>query len=610
MLRRAVRGPRRLTSQVEAELRGALRVLSPRSTARAAFVVVGVGTLPPLGRDLGGGVAAGGELARVAIGNAVDVAGVPLLVLPVRHLAGVYLTLAVSAPLVVVATLTTTPDPALRASTVVMLTMVPVFAFMLWGRRLGLLSTTASVLGVAAAAAAGLVPGGLALAMCVCLLNSGLMLGWAAHTAERLEHDPVTGLPNRRALDRRLGRDLGRAASDDVLSLAVLDVAGVRHLNDVHGRAVVDGLLHEVGGVLGRRLPDSAALFHLGSGEFAVVLTGPRAAAGERREAARAVPVRDATMSAGLAGAEPGDTVARLLSRAEASLARAKAAGPDRLDPFLVADAVVGELATSLADGRFTVLFQPIVDLSTGTTVAAEALVRWDHPTRGRVGPDEFVPAAERAGLIHELGRLVLRQTFAAVHAADAAGHRLQRVNVNVSALELQRPDFGDDVLAALAATGFDPVRLVLEVTESAVLGEREEDVVRVLSRLRAHGVRVAIDDFGTGYSSLGRLGRLPVDFLKVDKSFVWTDDPQVRDPLLTAIIRLADSFGLVTVAEGIETWDQAELLLGLGCGMGQGYLFGRPGDLADLDLADVGLPAHGTAGAVPQPAAEPGGPV
>ncbi|WP_088320975.1 bifunctional diguanylate cyclase/phosphodiesterase [Kineosporia sp. R_H_3] len=604
MLRRAVRGLRRLTSQVEAELRGALRVLSPRSTARAVFVVVWVGTLPPLVRDLWGGVAAGGELSRVVIGSTVVVAVVPLLVLPVRHLAGVYLTLAVSAPLVVLGTLTTTRDPALRASTVVMLTMVPVFAFMLWGRRLGLLSTSASVLVVVAGAATGLVPGGLALAMAVCLVNSGLMLGWAAHTAERLEHDPVTGLPNRRALDRRLARDLGRASSgDDTLSLAVLDVAGVRHLNDVHGRAVVDGLLHEVGGVLGRRLPDSAPLFHLGSGEFVVLLAGPRAVAVERLEAARAVPVRDATLSAGLAGAEPGDTVARLLSRAEASLARAKAAGPDRLDPFLVADAVVGELATSLADGRFTVLFQPIVDLSTGTTVAAEALVRWDHPTRGRVGPDEFVPAAERAGLIHDLGRLVLRQTFLAVHAADAAGHRLQRVGVNVSALELQRPDFGDDVLAALADTGFDPVRLVLEVTESAVLGEREEDVVRVLSRLRAHGVRVAIDDFGTGYSSLGRLGRLPVDFLKVDKSFVWTDDPQVRDPLLTAIIRLADSFGLVTVAEGIETWDQAELLLGLGCSMGQGYLFGRPGDLSDLDL-----PADGAARAVPHPAAGSGG--
>ena len=375
--------------------------------------------------------------------------------------------------------------------------------------------------------------------------------------------------------------------ADSARFLAVLDVDGIRHLNDSLGRRAVDDLLHRTGAALADRLEGATPLFHLGGGEFATLVLGSRREVVEQLAALRQDPAVGVTLCAGMVPVADSTTVARLLSQAEASLARAKAAGPGALDPLLVDDVLVHDLRDAVSAGQLVVLYQPIVDLSDGTTVGCEALVRWDHPARGRIGPDRFVPLAEQTGVIHDLGRFVLRQACAEAAVARAAGRQLRHVSVNASALELRRPDYADDVLLVLAETGLDPRHLVLEVTESSVAGE-ERQVADTLTRLRGHGVRVAVDDFGTGYSSLSRLGQLPVDILKIDKSFDWADAVAARDSVLIAIIGLAAAFGLTTIAEGIETWDHAELLRHIGCTSGQGYLFGRPAAFEGLDIPAV----------------------
>jgi EAL domain-containing protein (putative c-di-GMP-specific phosphodiesterase class I)/GGDEF domain-containing protein len=578
---------RRLPAEVNADLRSSLRITSPKSLARVIVAVVWVMTVPGLVLaviDHGvGALAEPMHLFRAGCCLAVA----PLLVLPARFLRYLFVLLACAGPWMVFVDILWVPTEAGRVTPALGLTVIPLAAFMMWGRRLGV-SLTVVTMGVAALLGAlRLITGELTLTLVAVIANIGLMLGWAAHTAERLEYDPLTGLANRRALERLLGRAVsGRRGGPAATFLAVLDVDGIRNLNEVHGRRVVDDILHRTGTTLvGRQ--DSGQVFHLGAGEFAVLLTGTRREAVEQLGTLRQPPVAGITMCAGMTAVDADTSPARLLTHAQASLARAKTAGPDALDPLLVDDSLVQELQHAVESGQFTVLYQPIVDLGTGTTVGCEALVRWDHPTRGRVVPDRFIPLAEQTALIHDIGRFVLREACAAVAAGPTGDRGLQYVSVNASPLELQRPDFGDDVLDCLETAGLDPRRLVLEVTESSVAGDQPEVAV-ALARLRQHGVRVAIDDFGTGYSSLSRLGQLPVDILKIDKSFVWATAAPTRDSVLAAIIGLAQAFGLSTVAEGIETWDHTDLLRGLGCSCGQGYLFGRPGSFDDLDLVDI----------------------
>jgi diguanylate cyclase (GGDEF)-like protein len=477
------------------------------------------------------------------------------------------------------------PTQTGRISAAIGLTIIPVIAFMMWGRRLGVLATVITLVTAAIMGAMGLIPGQVTLILFTAIANSGLMLGWTAHTTRRLEFDPVTGLANRHALDRLLARTL-RDPDTTAAScfLAVLDVDGVHHHNEVLGRRAVDDLLHQVGSTLTERLQDRAQVFHLGAGEFAALLVGDRREIVEQLATLRQAPAAGVTLCAGISTLAVPTTAARLLNQAEASLTRAKATGPDTMDPLLTDDVLVHDLRDALPNGQLTVLYQPIVDLATDTTVGCEALVRWDHPTRGRIGPDRFIPLAEEAGLIHDLGRFVLRQACTEAAAATAEGRQLRHLSVNASGLELLRPEYADDVLQALAETGLDPRRLVLEVTESSVAGQ-DPLVATTLTRLRQRGIRVAIDDFGTGYSSLSQLGHLPVDILKIDKSFIWADATPLRDSVLTAIMGLATAFGLTAVAEGIETWDHLDLLRRLGCTLGQGYLYGRPSTFTDLDL-------------------------
>ena len=227
------------------------------------------------------------------------------------------------------------------------------------------------------------------------------------------------------------------------------------------------------------------------------------------------------------------------------------------------------QLERAIENEELVLHYQPIVDLDLGRAAGFEALVRWQHPARGLLGPGEFIPLAEETGLIVPLGRWVLRE--ACRQAASWAG--APYLSVNVAGLQLEQTGFEDEVALALEDSGLLASRLVLEVTESSLVGDAEAERLQTLRRL---GVRLAIDDFGTGYSSLSYLRRFPMDVLKIDRSFT-RDASDEDNALLRAIVAMGESLGLVLVPEGIEEPEQADALRALGCRLGQGFLFGKP---------------------------------
>jgi len=474
-------------------------------------------------------------------------------------------------------------------------------------------------------------------------------VGWLVRSAERAELDAVTGLPNRRGFDRALeealsdargrgghvpqpapARDrrawepagarppaarpaarparVGTAAAGTLparsaaFTVGFLDLDHFRRLNETEGRPAGDLVLRQVGETWQAMLPPDATLAHGGSGEYLVLLPGTDAeTAGRLLEEMRERLPHLGTASAGLAEWHPDDTLSLLMSRADASLYRAKRAGRNRMDPRVGMNVTVREMRDALGDGAFIVLFQPIVDLTTELLVGAEALVRWEHPSRGVLNPADFIPLAEESGAIIDIGRHVLQEACHAVAAAQRRGFRLGKITVNVSGLQLQQPGYAREVLEIVERSGWDPLRLVLEVTESSLAAEHGVSVA-ALEELRRGGIRIAIDDFGTGYSSLSRLAHLPVDILKIDRSFVSSIVPGRPAPIIASITALAEALGLATVAEGIEHHDQATVLARHGCDRGQGWLYGRP-----VPLAQLPWPASGAGEAtVPVPRAAP----
>ncbi|MGW5669682.1 putative bifunctional diguanylate cyclase/phosphodiesterase, partial [Micromonospora sp. NPDC003776] len=331
--------------------------------------------------------------------------------------------------------------------------------------------------------------------------------------------------------------------------------------------------------------------------EFAVLLASPTTpgdpvtVVNRTLATAAATPLRFPTgtvtirASAGVAGGA-GDDPEDVLHRADIALYHAKRAGthgvilyrPGMLDQRADDAALGDDLDHAVTDGQLAVLFQPMVDLRDGHPGGVEALVRWRHPTRGLVSPLTFIPVAERTGAITAIGLYVLEQACRAVHSwqADLPDRRSCYASVNVAPRQLQERTLVDDVLAILDRTGLPPTDLVLEVTESALVDG--DPAIPTLAALRRHGIRIAVDDFGTGYSSLHYLARLPVDILKIDRSFVAElDDTPAGAAITEAIIRLSQALHLTTVAEGIETPAQATELTRLGCHTGQGYLYTRP---------------------------------
>jgi EAL domain-containing protein (putative c-di-GMP-specific phosphodiesterase class I) len=254
--------------------------------------------------------------------------------------------------------------------------------------------------------------------------------------------------------------------------------------------------------------------------------------------------------------------------------AQMHAAARDRLE-------LAGDLREAIRAGTVTAAFQPIVDLATGRVVKAEALARWTHPTRGPIPPAVFVPLAEESGLVDDLGALMLRLACGQLREwPPEVG-----VTVNVSGRQVDHGTLTAAVHAALAESGADARRLTLELTESVAMRQPER-LLPVLAELAADGVTLAIDDFGTGYSSLSYLHRFPVSVLKIDKSFVdglAPGEDRQAETLARTIVTMARSLGLRTVAEGIETESQRDVLRALGCDFGQGYLFGRPGEASAI---------------------------
>jgi EAL domain-containing protein (putative c-di-GMP-specific phosphodiesterase class I) len=292
-------------------------------------------------------------------------------------------------------------------------------------------------------------------------------------------------------------------------------------------------------------------------------------------------------------GQRPQETPDDLLRDADLAMYLAKRSGKGRFEmyrPNMHTDAVRRlENAVGIREGleskQFEVFYQPIVSAHTGRLIAAEALVRWNHPSRGLVAPSEFIPVAEATGLIVPLGRQVLRDAVRQAQEWKQSGMVDDDfyVSVNLSAYQLLEPDLVDDVSRALADSGFPPEALVLEVTESALIENLDVTLPR-LHALSSLGVRLAVDDFGTGYSSLSYLADLPVDFVKIDKSFIDRITPDAEgSAMVHGVIDLSRALGLVCIAEGVESEYQRSILDELGCDNAQGYLFARPASGTDV---------------------------
>jgi len=411
-------------------------------------------------------------------------------------------------------------------------------------------------------------------------------------------HDSLTGLPNRTALRQMLDQAIARATRNGgPVAVLCLDLDGFKGVNDTLGHPVGDALLRRIGTILTNLAPE-AFVARLGGDEFAVILAD--GFDGDRpRSLGQAIVDRLAEplqvdghqvvtgTSIGIAIApDDGFDPDTLLKHADLALYRAKQQGRAAFcffEPALDEEARLRrelelDLRIALQTGQFVLHYQPIVDLHSGRVGCFEALLRWNHPTRGLVSPAEFIPVAEETGMIVGIGEWVLHE---ACRAAIAWPDHV-RVAVNVSPLQFRSPGLQATVVQALWQSGLAANRLEVEITESIFL-DGEDAVVGLLHRLRTIGVRVALDDFGTGYSSLSYLRRFPFDKLKIDRAFVTaiaTDAGAAA--IIRAIVALATALAMETTAEGVEDADQLACLRGQGCGSIQGFLFSRPLTLDD----------------------------
>ena len=425
---------------------------------------------------------------------------------------------------------------------------------------------------------------------------------------ERLAlYDSLTGLPNRALFSDRLEHAIERRGREESTAVYFLDVDRFKRINDSLGHAAGDEVLREVAARIERTLRPEDTVARFGGDEFTVlcesvggVLEAVGVADRLQREIAQPLLAGGAELrlsaSIGIALAEPGEEIepSRLVEDADAAMYRAKERGGDRTELFdmrmreraVEELSIEQELQHGLERGELRLHYQPLVRLDTGEIVGAEALIRWDHPDRGMLAPDRFLPVAEESGLIVQLGEWAVGEACRRLRDWDrrSGGDPAFGLAVNLSARELTHADVVSTVLNAVRRSGLAPHRLTIEVTESTAMADRDSGF-RALRELSDAGVRIAIDDFGTGYSSLDHLREMPADILKIDRSFVAGMAANSPDSaLVAAAIAMGRALDMVVIAEGIETSEQAADLRDLGCPLGQGYLFSRPVPPEEID--------------------------
>ena len=413
-------------------------------------------------------------------------------------------------------------------------------------------------------------------------------------------HDPLTGLANRSLFLDQVNERIAVGRADVGPVVLFIDLDDFKIVNDTLGHTAGDRLLVAVADRVRNCVRSGDLAARLGGDEFALLMEDSEDLGGSVAACRRLLEALEApfqldgheiaiSASIGMAAARSGVGEAdEMLRNADVAMYIAKAGGKNRyavFEPTMHAALVErhelsAELSKSVGRGELLVYYQPIVRLEDGALYGVEALVRWRHPTRGILGPDEFIPLAQESGTILALGRWVLLAS-----CRDAAAWRRERgidrlvLSVNLSAAQLQQVDFVTDLEAILAETGFPARDLVLELTETAMFHDTQTTIAR-LEALRALGVRIAIDDFGTGYSSLGYLRRFQVDILKIAREFIGSADGGTEDwAFARAMVALGQTLDLHVIAEGIEQPGQLEQLRQLGCEFGQGYYFARPGD-------------------------------
>eukprot|EP00435_Cladocopium_sp_Y103_P078459 s1_g2198.t1 len=424
----------------------------------------------------------------------------------------------------------------------------------------------------------------------------------ARENADRFElqaqSDSLTGLGNRVMFKERLNMALAHAErSGKIVALMILDLDNFKDVNDTLGHDVGDQLLKRIAQILKESSRQVDTIVRLGGDEFAIIADDLDRIDGVLVHANRILSALSEPQTINGHEVHPGVSIgitsypqdARdpevLLKNADLALYRAKAEGRGNIQLYrhelhlkvIERNAIERDLRTAIAEEQFVLYYQLKVDTDTGAIVGAEALVRWRHPERGMIPPDVFIPVAEKNGSICKLTDWVLAEACAEIRRMMDNGLPPVSVAVNVSALDLRRSDFTDQVAATLVRAGVSPKYLEIEVTESTVMHDVDQ-VIGTLRRLRALGVSISIDDFGTGYSSLAYLKQFPVQTLKIDRSFVsdMTEDANSH-AIPQLIVDLARNLGVGVIAEGVETEEQRELLLSMGCRQAQGYLFSPP---------------------------------
>ncbi len=419
-------------------------------------------------------------------------------------------------------------------------------------------------------------------------------------------HDPLTGLPNRTLILDRVEQMLVRARRNPApVAVLFVDLDNFKHINDTLGHGAGDRLLQAVAARLEGAIRDADALGRLGGDEFVVIAEGMSLAAGPELVAERLLEALKqpfklddspeearltVTASVGIAAGDRG-SAEELLRDADIAMYRAKWDGKNRFVLFEsgMEDDVQSrmelemDLREALSSDQFYLEYQPTFALQDMSPTGVEALIRWKHPVRGTIQPNDFIPLLEETGMIVEIGQWVLMEACRQAAEWRETGYPIG-MSVNASAKQLDTDEFIDDVREALLRSGLDPGALTIEITETTLMRNAEETALR-LAAVKELGVRIAIDDFGTGYSSLAHLQKFPVDALKIDRTFIarLTQDPE-GETLIRTLVQLGKALSIETLAEGIEQTQELTLLQDECCDSGQGFLFARPLDAGAIE--------------------------